>query len=231
MYWPARLTAVAGEVDGLFAFVLIVVGLWLLAAEAFLVFCVWRSWRSRSSPWRPRREVPALWIAAFGAAVLLCDLAIEARSLPVWRALKEESPLPDLEVRAVAKQFRWRFRYPGPDARFGTDDDHEVDSELHVPVGAQLRLVLQSEDVIHSFFLPAARLKQDVVPGRQAAVWLRPEQVGRFEIACAELCGFAHYTMRAFLVVHSPDDYRQWEKEEWGASEQQETNGSPPEAK
>ena len=221
MDWPVSITASAREVDALFWLVLVIVGIWLAAAEAFLIACVWRFRQGR-----PQRVfgsgvgvLARRVILLLAAAVLVCDFAIEAASLPVWRSLKEAFPAGDVEVRALARQFSWRFVYPGGDRVFGTEDDHALDNELHVPVGKELRLQLRSQDVIHSFFIPAARIKQDVVPGREAVVWLRPERAGRFEIACAELCGFAHYTMRAYLYVHTAAEYQQWlEQEQAGAS-------------
>ncbi len=217
MEWPLRITTVAGEVDALFWLVLAITGMWFVAAQAFLVFCLSRFRRPGAGGQSRNGHRPGAVLLGLGVAVLACDFAIEAYSLPVWRAMKEELPPPAIEIRAVAKQFRWRFVYPGPDQRFGTDDDRSLDSELHLPSGTNVRVVLQSEDVIHSFFVPAARLKQDVLPGRQTSVSLRLEREGRFEIACAELCGFAHYTMRGFLIVHSPQDYREWQAQEWEA--------------
>lgn len=221
MNWPVSITASAREVDALFWFVLVIVGIWLAAAEAFLIACVWRFRQGRvrqASGAAP--AVRAGWvIVLLAAGVLLCDFAIEAASLPVWRSLKEAFPAGDVEVRALARQFSWRFLYPGSDRVFGTEDDLALDNELHVPVGKEVRLQLRSQDVIHSFFIPAARIKQDVVPGREAVVWFRPERAGRFEIACAELCGFAHYTMRAYLYVHTAAEYQHWlEQEQAGAS-------------
>jgi cytochrome c oxidase subunit 2 len=81
---------------------------------------------------------------------------------------------------------------------------------LHVPIGKDVRITLQSEDVLHSFFLPNVRLKQDVVPGRSIDVWFNATKTGTYELACAELCGFGHYTMRGALVVDTVDEYERW---------------------
>ena len=86
---------------------------------------------------------------------------------------------------------------------------------LHVPVGKVVRLTLIAEDVIHSFFIPNVRLKQDVVPGRRIEAWFKATKTGSYEIACAELCGFGHYGMRGFLKVDSDEGYARWVSEQW----------------
>jgi cytochrome c oxidase subunit 2 len=124
-------------------------------------------------------------------------------------------PETDIVVQAAGKQFNWQFTYPGPDGRFGTEDDLQLDNDLHVPVGKPVRLILTSKDVIHSFFLPNFRLKQDAMPGREIPVWFQASKAGEFEIPCAELCGFGHSGMKGTLYVHTPEDYQKWVKERW----------------
>jgi cytochrome c oxidase subunit 2 len=118
-------------------------------------------------------------------------------------------------VQVTAKQFNWTFTYPGPDGIFGTADDLALENELHVPVNKIVRVSLRAEDVIHSFFLPNLRLKQDAVPGREIPAWFEATKTGRYEIPCAELCGFGHSGMLGYLTVHSVDDYQKWAKERW----------------
>ena len=92
--------------------------------------------------------------------------------------------------RVSGKQFNWDMTYPGPDNELGTDDDLKLENELHVPVNAVVHIRLTSEDVIHSFFVPQLRLKQDSLPNRFINVWFEATKAGRYEIPCAELCGF-----------------------------------------
>ena len=120
---------------------------------------------------------------------------------------------PRVEVQVKAKQFNWEFTYAGPDGKFGTADDITSENELHVPINQVVRLTLTSADVIHSFFAPNLRLKQDVVPGRTIPAWFEATTIGSYPIACTELCGFGHYSMAGTLVVQSPQDYAQWLKE------------------
>ena len=128
-----------------------------------------------------------------------------------WAKLKLNPPAnPDIRLEVVAKQFNWIVHYPGPDGKLGTKDDLKVDNQVNVPVGKMVFISLRAEDVIHSFFIPHARVKQDVVPGRTTAVWFMAVKTGKFEIPCAELCGTGHSGMKGELVVHSQESYRQW---------------------
>jgi cytochrome c oxidase subunit 2 len=90
-----------------------------------------------------------------------------------------------------------------------------VENELHVPVNKVVRVALRADDVIHSFFLPNLRLKQDAVPGREIPAWFEATKTGRYEIPCAELCGFGHSGMLGYMTVHSAEDYQKWARERW----------------
>ncbi|MEE9171716.1 MAG: hypothetical protein V3U41_02260 [candidate division NC10 bacterium] len=125
----------------------------------------------------------------------------------------------DVRVHVTGKQFNWEILYPGPDGRFGTADDLQVDNELHVPVGKIVRVTLKSKDVIHSFFLPNLRLKQDTMPGREIEAWFEATKPGVYEIPCAELCGFGHSGMLGHLTVHSAEDYEKWVNRTWPSAE------------
>ena len=94
-------------------------------------------------------------------------------------------------------------------------DDLEKENLLIVPVNRVVRVLLGSDDVIHSFFLPHLRVKQDALPGREIPIWFEATRTGEFEIACAELCGFGHYQMRGLLKVQAADEYEDWIREQW----------------
>ena len=134
-------------------------------------------------------------------------------------------------VRVVAEQFAWNVHYPGADGRFGETsialvtpanplgldrgspygkDDIVLLGEMHVPVGRPLVIQLSSKDVIHSFGVPAMRVKRDVIPGLLASVWFTPTVTGEFDIACSQLCGIGHYRMRGALIVESDADFRKF---------------------
>ena len=101
------------------------------------------------------------------------------------------------------------------DGAFDTEDDVTLENELHVPVDKVVHLSMSSRDVIHSFFVPQLRFKQDTLPGREIRGWFKATKPGVYEIPCAELCGFGHSGMLGTLTVHSADDYAAWVKGRW----------------
>lgn len=215
---PENISTYGRDIDGLFSLIVWVTTPWFLLMQGIILWSVLfnrrrvgrRAWYLRGDTWGQ-----LAWILVPTAIILGLDFLIDARSALVWAHIKQRVPAGATEVRVTAKQFNWEFLYPGPDGRFGTEDDLTLDNELHVPVGQNVVFTLQSKDVIHSFFIPNVRLKQDVLPGRSIRGWFNAEKTGRYEIACAELCGISHYTMRAFLVVHTADEYRDWIEEKW----------------
>lgn len=110
----------------------------------------------------------------------------------------------------TGRQFQWEIRYPGGDDELFTSDDLVTNTELHVPANEEVVLQIESRDVLHSFFLPNLRVKQDVVPGMTQYVWFKAEKEGIYDIVCAELCGWGHYKMRGRLVVESQSKHEQW---------------------
>jgi cytochrome c oxidase subunit 2 len=143
-----------------------------------------------------------------------------------WDKVKISKPAPatTLQVHVFAQQFEWRFRYAGLDGKFGTADDvtPTETSMLMVPVDTDVTVHLRSKDVLHSFFLPNLRLKQDTVPGLTISQWFRARKTTAkareerqnpafdFEIACAELCGLGHSKMRGRLVVVEENEFLDW---------------------
>ena len=120
---------------------------------------------------------------------------------------------PDYQMITAAKRFGWEFHYPGPDGIVQTQDDDYIENELVLPVDTDIVLQLESLDVIHSFFVPQLRLKQDIVPGMKQFAWFRANQPVEMEIACTELCGWGHYKMQGILRIVSQNEYDQWIRE------------------
>jgi cytochrome c oxidase subunit 2 len=108
------------------------------------------------------------------------------------------------EVYVLGRQWMWELRHPG--------GKREI-NELHVPVGRPVRLTMTSQDVIHSFFIPAFRIKQDVVPGRYTSLWFQATKPGRYHLFCAEYCGTDHSGMVGSVVAMDPADFQQWLEE------------------
>lgn len=116
-------------------------------------------------------------------------------------------------VEIMAQQWAWDVRHAGPDGAFGTDDDPVALDELHVPAGRPVVIAMRSKDVVHSLYLPNARLKQDAVPGMTTRVWFVAEKPGEYELGCAQHCGPSHYKMRGRLVVHDEASWAAWQAE------------------
>ena len=113
-----------------------------------------------------------------------------------------ERPPPDaMEVNVVGKQWMWKIQHP--------EGNREI-NELHVPVGRMVKLTMTSQDVIHSFFLPAFRIKQDVVPGRYTTEWFKAEKPGTYHLFCSEFCGTSHSHMEGHLIAMNAADYQDW---------------------
>jgi cytochrome c oxidase subunit 2 len=106
-----------------------------------------------------------------------------------------------VEYFAVGKQWMWKFQHP--------EGNREID-ELHVPVGQPIKMIMTSEDVIHSFYVPAFRMKQDVLPGRYTTTWFQADRPGTYHLFCAEYCGTEHSRMIGSVVVMEPTDYEAW---------------------
>ena len=115
---------------------------------------------------------------------------------------KESRPPDDaLQIYGVGKQWMWKLQH--------MEGRREI-NELHVPMGRAVKITLTSEDVIHSFFVPAFRNKQDVVPGRYSTVWFRPTKPGKYHLFCAEYCGTKHSGMIGWIYVLEPQEYQAW---------------------
>lgn len=119
-----------------------------------------------------------------------------------------------LRVEVWAQQWAWNIRYAGADGTFGTADDVVTLNDLRVPVGRPVLVKLRSKDVIHSFYLPNFRIKQDAVPGSTTQLWFQAQKTGRFEIACAQHCGVSHYKMKGTITITTPEAFAAWEREE-----------------
>jgi len=124
---------------------------------------------------------------------------------------KQDNPV---TVEVYAQQWAWTFRYPGADGKFNTADDVVSFNDLYIPENTPVMLKLKSKDVIHSFYLPNFRTKQDAVPGSTTQLWFQATKTGEFEIGCAQHCGVNHYKMRGFLHITKKDEFTQWLKDE-----------------
>ena len=209
VWLPEAVTTTAPEIDRLFYLVLAITGtVFLLVQATLLVFLV----RYRERPGRRAGYthgnvvVEIVWTLI--PALILVFLTV--RSQQVWATVRGTPPPPDLEIEVTAEQFAWNIRYAGSDGILNSPDDITTINQLHLPVHQTVLIRLKSKDVIHSFFVPQFRMKQDAVPGLTGRLWLAATKTGQYEIACAELCGLGHYRMRGFLTIEPPEAFRQW---------------------
>jgi cytochrome c oxidase subunit II len=209
--FPENVSTYGAHLDFMFWVITVITGVVFVLVEVTLVAFLFK-YRHREggkafySHGNSRLEI--IWTVATAVIVL----ALGIWSWPTWLDIKDPRRFPpaDLEIGIHVKQFEWNIQYPGADGRLGTPDDFIKRNQLHIPVNAKIRGTLESEDVIHSFYLPNFRLKQDAVPGMKIPVWFEATKTGSYEIACAELCGLAHYRMKGAVTVHTAEDFATW---------------------
>ncbi len=238
---PESVSAHTPLIDHQFKITLAIIGAGFLLTHAALGYAVWRyrakqGERASHSHGDARAEI----LLAAVTAVVFIAMAITGQQ--VWAQLRLNQAPPDaVRVEAVAQQFVWNFRNAGADGKFGRTEprlyndadnsigarpgplgidpndpagrDDIVTPRLVAPVNRPISLTLRSKDVVHDFYVPALRLKQDAVPGMKINIHFTATREGRYEIACAELCGQFHHQMRAYLDVKSQRDYEEWLRE------------------
>jgi cytochrome c oxidase subunit 2 len=234
-WFPVDITQYYGHaIDRQFVITLVATGIIFVAAQAALAYAVWRyrdrGDRRKASYSHGNNLLEATWTTL--AAILFIGLNL--MGYHIWAAVHFTGAAPGaMKIEVWGEQFAWYFRYPGPDGQFGPvhvekvddatgnflglDREHDpaskddiVTATLAVPVNQPVELILRSKDVTHSFFVRELRLKQDLVPGMEIPIHFTATRVGRYEIACAELCGLGHYKMRAFFDVMSAEDFQKW---------------------
>jgi cytochrome c oxidase subunit 2 len=198
--WPPEASAHAAGVDHLFlAFSALVIA---LTAPVFIlqVIYVILYRRGRPADRSPRTDGNVLLEVSWSVIPFLLTLGFFVWS--GWLFFEIGRPPADaLRIDVEARQWMWKFEHPG--------GQREID-ELHVPANEPVKLVMTSNDVIHSLFLPALRLKQDVLPGRYTSVWFQATRPGVYALRCSQFCGFDHSAMVGRFVVQTPDDYARW---------------------
>jgi cytochrome c oxidase subunit 2 len=224
-WFPEAISEHAPALDRQFLITIIVVGIAFTAAQIGLGWMVWKyrdtgSTADRAVYSHGSNRLEVLWTMI--TAVIFITLGLMGQS--VWAQLRlHDAPPGSYTVEVVAQQFQWNFHYAGKDGKFGRTDpkfiddgslnfvgldntdatgaDDSVISTLAIPVNRPVELRLRSKDVIHNFWVPQLRFKQDLVPGMEIKVHFTANKVGKYELACAELCGQLHFKMRSFMLV------------------------------
>jgi cytochrome c oxidase subunit 2 len=199
-WMPVAASTGAPAVDRLFHFILwLSVFFFVLIVGLMVLFVVrYRRRAGRTAPDASPAHNTALEVT-WTVIPLILVMVIFAWGFKVFMDMSTP-PGNAYEVLVTGQKWKWLFTYP----------NGHVDESLHVPVDTPVRLVMTSEDVIHSFYVPAFRMKKDVVPGRYTKAWFRATKVGEFQVYCAEYCGTSHSDMLSMVVVHEPGGFEQW---------------------
>ncbi len=199
-FWPVAASAHAEKVDALMA--MFTALMFLLTAPVFVLIVVFAVKYRRGRPAdRTRRPSGNVWVETSWAVIpFLATLAFFVYAAFLYLDLGRP-PADALAIDVVAKQWMWKFQHPS--------GRREI-NELHIPAGRPVKLTLISEDVIHSFFVPALRIKQDVLPGRYTTLWFNADRPGVYPLRCSQFCGMDHSLMIGRLFVLSAGDYARW---------------------
>jgi len=230
-WFPPAISEHAPALDRQFMLTIVIVGIAFTAAQLGLGWAVWKfrdtADKSRATYTHGSNKLEVLWTIV--TAAIFISLAVMGQS--VWASLRlNNAPAGSFQVEVVAQQFSWNFHYAGKDNLFGRTDpsliddsalnfigldetdanakDDAVTSALAIPVNRPVELILRSKDVIHSFWVPPLRFKQDLVPGMAIRVHFTANKVGKYELACAELCGQLHFKMKSYMLVLPEDEHR-----------------------
>jgi cytochrome c oxidase subunit 2 len=231
-WFPESISTHGASVDKQFMITIIVCGIAFAAAQIGLGWAVWKfrdtANKERATYSHGNNRLEVLWTVV--TAIVFISLAVMGQR--VWAALNlNAAPAGSYTVEVVAQQFSWNFHYSGKDNVFGKTDpkliddsslnyvgldpadpngkDDSVVSTLVIPVNRPVELVLKSKDVTHSFFVPQLRFKQDLVPGMAIRVHFTVTKVGKFELACAELCGMNHYKMKSYMLALPENEFNE----------------------
>ena len=222
-YWlPKDISEHGHQIDHLWTFILVLTGVVFVVTEVLLFWFLWRyDGAQNADPVKythGSHNLEVIWTILPAATLLF----IAIYQMNAWADVKIRNPgaegLP-ITVEVTGRQFEWRLRYPGADGKLGTPDDIYHVNDLHIPVNEDILISLKSQDVLHDFFLPNLRVKQDAVPGMAIPVWFKATEEGTFDLVCAELCGWGHYKMKGRLTVESRSEHDVWLNQKFAEQE------------
>lgn len=201
--WPPAASATAGEIDLIFAVWCAVLIILVAPAFGFITWCA-IYYRAGRTVDRSHREPRNLTIEMTWMVVpFLVSLVFFFWAGSVY--LRQQNPPPNaMTITALGRQWMWKFQHPG--------GQWEI-NDLHVPVDTPVRIEIESQDVVHSLYIPALRQQEEAVPGRTTQMWFKADRVGAYNLYCSELCGADHALMAGTLYVMSRSDYQAWLRE------------------
>ena len=196
-------TGLSGEVVDQVFFYILAVTIFLFGLITFLMIYFVIRYRKKRNP-QPVDIHENIWLEIIWTVVpVLLVLTMFYYGLTGFNFLKK-TPADAMKVKVVARQWSWLFEY----------ENGAKHTELKVPIGKPIQLLLTSQDVIHSFYAPAFRIKQDVVPGMTNTLWFQPTELGTFDVFCTEYCGLHHANMVTKIVVLPIEEFNQWHQKE-----------------
>jgi cytochrome c oxidase subunit 2 len=198
--FPESASTISGRVDTLYFFLVTVAGFFSVLIFGLVFYFALRYHHSEKNP-RATQIHGSLGLEIFWSVIPLGLTMVMFGWGAALYLRNARTPPGSFEIYVVAKQWMWKIQHP--------EGAREI-NELHVPTGMPVRLVMTSEDVIHSFYVPAFRVKQDVMPGRYTSMWFQPTRPGKYHLFCAEYCGNQHSAMGGWVHVMEPAEYEQW---------------------
>jgi cytochrome c oxidase subunit II len=198
--FPERASTMAYRVDALYFFLIGITVFFSLLIAGLIVYYAIRFHRRHPDAVGARIHGGLVLEFTWSVIPLLITMVIFVWGASVFFAMTRP-PEETLNIYVVGKQWMWKFQH--------LDGQREI-NELHVPIGRPVKLIMTSEDVIHDLFIPAFRMKADVIPGRYTHIWFEPTKPGRYHLFCAEYCGTRHSGMIGEVIVMSPTDYQTW---------------------
>jgi cytochrome c oxidase subunit II len=197
--WPARASSGAGNVDALYIFLILLSGFMCVAIFTMIVLFALRYRRQHG---RAAEQIEGSTALEVTWSLVPLGIFMVIFAWGAFIFFQERTPPRDAtEIYVVAKQWMWKLEH--------VEGQREI-NELHVPVGRDVKMIMTSQDVIHSFYVPAFRIKQDVLPGRYTTAWFRATKPGVYHLFCAEYCGTQHSGMIGQVVVMEPAQYEAW---------------------
>lgn len=231
-WWATPLASNWRQMDDTLTITLVITGLFFIVINLLLVYMLLR-FRHRDgsrAAYEPNNRKLEKWLiigSTIGIMALLTPgLFVYAEYVTV--------PRDAIQMEVVGQQWQWRYRFPGPDGRFGLTDARFVSAanpfgidpkdpigrdnvlingnEVHLPINRPVKVLLRSHDVLHDFYVPPFRARMNIVPGMVTSFWFTPNKAGRYEALCAQLCGVGHPNMRGFVVVEDEASFQAWLK-------------------
>jgi cytochrome c oxidase subunit II len=205
-FFPEQASNFAGNVDALFFFILITSVFFSVLITLLIIFAAMRYKRKAPGEVGDAGHGNTALEIGWTLIPLVLALGMFAWGAAIYTNYRT-APKDTLDIYVIGKQWMWKLQQP---------NGRKEINELHIPVNRNIKLIMGSEDVIHNFYVPAFRVKMDVVPGRYNTMWFRPTKVGRYHFFCSQYCGTNHAVMGGWVTVQDPAEYAAWLSDEGG---------------